>query len=58
MSVPAPRDTICFNWGFGEGLGSDKKALVRMSRALVRVYVPLIRRVSKARAADVCLGGA
>ena len=48
MSVPAPRDMICFDRGRGELVGveevvedgSERKASTSLSRAVVRQYVP------------------
>lgn len=37
MSVPAPNDIICFFCGGAADSGSERKALMRMSRAVVRV---------------------
>lgn len=36
MSVPAPRETICFV----DGEGEERNVVTKMSRAVVRVYVP------------------
>lgn len=38
MSVPAPREMICF---VCEGEGEERKASIRISRAVVRAYVPV-----------------
>lgn len=40
MSVPAPRETICLICVGEEGSEGERKALIRVSSAVVRVYVP------------------